>query len=87
MGYDAAMDVRKATHAAPDSGAPDLGAPDLGDWVEEPLTAADIAACEEAEAAIERGEWVDGEIVIAELRAMAARHRARAQQAKAKAGA
>lgn len=78
MGYDAAMDARKATPAA---------ATHSDDWVEEPLTAADIAACEEAEAEIERGEWVDGEIVIAELRAMAARHRARAQQAKVKAGA
>jgi hypothetical protein len=79
MGYDKEMDMRKAT--APTPPAAD------GDWVEEPLDAADIAACEEAEAAIERGEWVDGEIVMAELRAMAARHRARAQLAKAKAGA
>ena len=79
MGYDDRMDMRKAT--APTPPAADV------DWVEEPWNAADIAACEEAEAAIERGEWVDGDIVIAELRTMAARHRARAQLAKAKAGA
>lgn len=68
MGYDAGMDVRKA-NPVPEP-----------DWVEEPLTAADIAACEEAEAAVARGEWVDGEVVMAELDAMIARHRARARR-------
>lgn len=76
MGYAATMDARRA-NPAPE---PDPAA----DWVEAPLTAADIAACEEAEAQIERGEWVEGEIVLAELRAMAARHRARAEQARGK---
>jgi len=75
MGYDDGMDVRRAPKAV----LPDLNA----DWVEEPLTAADIAACEEAEAEVERGEWVDGEVVLAELRAMAARHRERARVARA----
>ena len=74
MGYDPAMDARRS-HPAPEADA-------AGDWVEEPLTAADIAACEEAEAQIARGEVVDGAIVLAELRAMAARHRARARQAR-----
>lgn len=75
MGYDATMDAR---HARPAS-QPDPG----GDWVEEPLNADDIAACEEAEAAVARGEWVDGEVVLAELRAMAARHRERARKSRA----
>jgi hypothetical protein len=69
------MDARRA----PEAILPDLAA----DWVEEPLTAADIAACEEAEAEVERGEWADGEVVLAELRAMAARHRERARVARA----
>ena len=75
MGYDRGMDARRT----PEAVAPELDA----DWVEEPLTAADIAACEAAEAAVARGEWVDGDIVLAELRAMAARHRERARQARA----
>ena len=73
MGYDGSMDARRA----PEAILPDHDA----DWVEEPLTASDIAACEEAEAEIERGEWVDGDIVMAELDAMIARHRARARRA------
>lgn len=77
MGYGSDMDARRATPAT----TPDP----VADWVEEPLDAADIAACEAAEAAVERGEWVDGEVVMAELRAMAVRHRARAAQGKNKA--
>lgn len=73
MRYDHQMDVRRA----PKNALPDLAA----DWVEEPLNADDIAACEEAEAAVERGEWVDGEIGMAELDAMIARHRARVRRA------
>jgi hypothetical protein len=72
MGYAGNMDARRAQQAS----EPDPA----GDWVEEPLTAADIAACEEAEAQIERGEWVDGAVVMAELDAMIARHRARARR-------
>lgn len=75
MGYGPAMDARKANP---------LPEPD---WVEEPLTAADINACEAAEAAVARGEWVDGEVMMARLRAMVARHRVRARVARAKAGA
>lgn len=59
MGYGEGMDIRRASPAP----QPDPG----GDWVEEPLTAADIAACEEAEAQIARGEWVDGEVGMAML--------------------
>jgi hypothetical protein len=70
------MDARKAkANNVPEPAA---------EWVEEPLTAADIAACEAAEAAVARGEWLDGAAVMAELRAMAARHRARAAQARGK---
>ena len=72
MEYGPAMDARRAN--LPPQPDP------AGDWVEEPLTAADIAACEEAEAQIERGEWVDGAVVMAELDAMIARHRARARR-------
>lgn len=79
MGYDASMDARKAKPVPPHD---PVDADYAGDWIEEPLTADDIAACEAAEAEIARGEWVDGEIVLAELRAMAARHRARARQAR-----
>ena len=68
MGYRPTMDARKATPAA----APDASA---GDWVEVPLDAADIAACEAAEAAVARGEWVDGEVVLARLRAMQRKYR------------
>jgi hypothetical protein len=79
MGYDAGMDVRKATASAPPAGE--------DDWTDEPIGEAEWAAMPdslrasivEAEAAIDRGEWIDGDIVIAELRAMAARHRARAK--------
>jgi hypothetical protein len=78
MRYRSAMDSRTANTAA----ASDASA---GDWEEVPLDAADIAACEAAEAAVARGEWVDGEVVLAELRTMAARHRARARQAQGKA--
>lgn len=74
MGYDDGMDVRKATPAA----AADSTAPYAGDWVEAPLTAADIAACEEAEAQIARGEWIDGDTMMAKLDAMIRRHQARA---------
>jgi hypothetical protein len=76
MGYDAPMDARKAKPAPQPDAAEE--------WPDETWTAADIAACEEAEAAIARGEWVDGAIVMAELRAMAARHRARARRARDK---
>lgn len=72
MRYDDQMDVRRV----PEAVSPDLDP----DWVEEPLNADDIAACEEAEAAIARGEWVDGEVVLARLRAMQRRYRARAAQ-------
>lgn len=77
MGYDAHMDARKAKPVPP---LDPVDADYAGDWVEEPLTADDIAACEEAEAQIARGEWVDGAIVMAELDAMIARHRARARR-------
>jgi hypothetical protein len=40
------------------------------DWGEDDVTAADIAACDEAEAAVARGEWVDGDVVMAKLDAM-----------------
>jgi hypothetical protein len=61
------MDARKANAAATDASA--------GDWVEVPLDAADIAACEAAEAAVARGEWVDGEVVLARLRVMQRKYR------------
>lgn len=70
MGYGHEMDARRANPPA----QPDPA----GDWVEEPLTAADIAACEEAEAAVARGEWVAGDVVMARLRAMQEKYRARA---------
>ena len=70
MGYDPAMDARRS-HSAPEADA-------AGDWVEEPLTAADIAACEEAEAQIARGEWVDGDVVMAKLDAMVRKYQAKA---------
>jgi hypothetical protein len=76
IGYDTRMDARKAKPASQSDPAEE--------WPDEPWTAADIAACEEAEAAVARGEWVDGAIVMAELRAMAARHRARAARARDK---
>ena len=71
MGYDPAMDVRKAK--------PDPQPDPAGEGVDEAWTAADIAACEEAEAAVARGEWLPGDVVMAELDAMIARHRARAR--------
>lgn len=70
MGYATHMDAPYA----PEHALPNLE----GDWVEEPLTVADIAACEEAEAQIARGEWVDGDTMMAKLNAMIRRHEARA---------
>lgn len=70
MGYDPIMDARRA-NPAPE---PDP----TGDWVEESLTAADIAACEEAEAEIARGEWVEGDVMMARLDAMVRKYRAKA---------
>lgn len=66
MGYADGMDARKAT-PVPQPEA---------DWVEVPLNADDIAACEAAEAEVARGEWVDGEVVLARLRAMQQKYRA-----------
>ena len=74
MGYAERMYARRASPAP----QPDA----VGDWVEEPLTDAGVAACEEAGAQIARGEWVDGHVVMAELRAMAARHRVRAARGR-----
>ncbi|MEI6485345.1 MAG: hypothetical protein WCO11_03675 [Sphingomonadales bacterium] len=73
MSYDGAMDARR-TNPPPSPPSQPV------EWVEEPLTADDIAACEEAEAQIARGEWVDGAVAMAELDAMIARHRARARR-------
>jgi hypothetical protein len=73
------MDARIATAPLPPV--------DAGEWTDEAIGEAEWAAMPEAlrasiveaEAEIERGEWIDGEVVIAELREMAARHRARAK--------
>lgn len=77
MGYDVDMDARKSSLPAP---------PADDDWTDTPITDAEWAAMPEAErqailaaeAEMDRGEWIDGEVVLAELREMAARHRARA---------
>jgi hypothetical protein len=79
MRYGVNMDMRKASVPVPPVGE--------DDWTDEPVGEAEWAAMPEAlrasiiaaEAAVERGEWIDGDVVIAELRAMAAAHRARAK--------
>lgn len=70
MGYDAGMDMRKAT---------DIVSSHPGhDWGSEDWTAEDIAACAEAEAAVARGEWIDGDIMMARLDDMVKYFRAKA---------
>lgn len=79
MGYNGGMDMRKATASTPQV--------DAGEWTDAAISDAEWAAMPEAlrasiveaEAEIERGEWIDGEVVIAKLREMAARHHARAK--------
>ena len=76
MGYDQVMDARKSSLPAP---------PADDGWTDTPITDAEWEAMPEAErqailkaeAELDRGEWFPGEVVLAELREMAARHRAR----------
>ncbi len=80
MEYDGTMDMRKASK-------PPLPQAEH-EWLDSPVTAADWAAMPEAErqaileaeAELERGEWVDGEVVMAKLEAMVRKYQAKVAQ-------
>lgn len=77
MGYGAGMDMRKASN----SPLPQAE----HEWFASPITDADWAvmpeaerqAILEAEAELDRGEWVDGEVVMAKLEAMVRKYQAK----------